>query len=146
MNTSIVVLLSRKGSVIHSVASSATVAEAVRVMNQRQVGSVVVLEVGRLVGIFTERDVLTRVVGAGRQPANTCVADVMTHDVKTISPHTSVEEVMSLFTDRRCRHIPVVDDSGTMLGLISIGDVMRWLVDAQSAEVDHLRHYIAGSY
>jgi CBS domain-containing protein len=147
MNTSIVVLLSRKGSAVYSVTSSATVAEAVRMMNQRQIGSVVVLHAGQLEGIFTERDVLSRVVAAGRMPATTSVADVMTRNIITVSPHATVEEVMNIFTEKRCRHIPVVEeDTGVLVGMISSGDVMRWLVDSHRAEADHLRHYIAGSY
>lgn len=147
MNTPIALLLSRKGSSVYSVPALATVADAVHVMNLHKVGSIVVTQAGQLVGIFTERDVLTRVVAAGRAPEMTSIADVMTHNPVTISPHATVEEVMSVITERRCRHIPVLEE-GTrrLLGMISIGDVLRWLVESHRAEADHLRTYIHGVY
>lgn len=145
MNTPIAVLLSHKGNAVFSVAGLDTVAEAVCEMSNRNVGSVVVLENGRLIGLLTERDVLTRVVAAGRQPDLTCVADVMTRHPIVVSPRATVEEVMELFTEKRCRQIPVVDeDSDCLVGLISIGDVTRWLVESQRNEVNHLRQYISG--
>jgi len=147
MNTPIAVLLSHKGAMVYSVTGGDTVAEAVREMSFRNVGSVVVLENGRLTGLLTERDVLTRVVAAGRQPDLTCVADVMTRHPVVVSPHATVEEVMNLFTEKRCRQIPVIDeDSDRMVGLISIGDVNRWLVELHRSEVDHLRQYISGGF
>lgn len=136
-------LLSQKGPALYSVAPSVSVADAVRVMNEKKIGSIVVLEGRRLVGIFTERDVLTRVVAAGRIPQVTRVNDVMTGNVYTITPATTIEEVMELFTNRRCRHLPVLDDD-VLVGLISIGDVMRWLIEAHRTEAESLRHYISG--
>ena len=145
MNTPIAVLLSHKGADVYSVAGRDTVAEAVCEMSYRNVGSVVVLENGKIIGLLTERDVLTRVVAAGRQPDLTCVADVMTRHPIVVAPRATVEEVMSLFTEKRCRQIPVVDeDTDRLIGLISIGDVTRWLVESQRHEVNHLRQYIAG--
>lgn len=147
MNTPIAVLLSRKSSGVFSVAVTASVADAVRVMNLHKVGSVVVMQSGRMAGIFTERDVLTRVVAAGRAPEFTNIVNVMTRNPLTVSPQTTVEEVMSLFTEHRCRHLPVVDDvHGELLGLISIGDVTRWMVEEHRAEVDQLKQYIAGGF
>jgi CBS domain-containing protein len=145
MNTPIALLLSRKGSAVYSVPALATVADAVRVMNSHKVGAIVVTHGSQLVGIFTERDVLTRVVAAGRTPDATSVADVMTHKPVTVSPHATVEEVMSVITERRVRHLPVLEDgTQNILGLISIGDVLRWLVESHRAEADHLRQYIHG--
>ena len=147
MNTPIAVLLSHKGPAVYSVTGRDTIAEAVCEMSQRNVGSVAVIENGKLVGMLTERDVLTRVVAAGRQPYATCVADVMTRHPVVISPRATVEEAMNLFTEKRCRQIPVIDEeSDRLVGLISIGDVTRWLVETHRAEVQHLRQYIAGGY
>ncbi len=143
MKTPVGMLLSRKGSVIHSVAPSASVADAVRVMNEHKVGSLVVMENDGVVGMFTERDVLTRIVAAGRNPQTTNVHEVMTAKVITISPATTVEQVMDIFATKRCRHLPVISDQ-KVLGLISIGDVSRWLVDSHRAEAEHLRKYISG--
>lgn len=145
MNTPIAVLLSHKGAFVYSVAGRDTVADAVREMSHRNVGSVVVMENGKLIGLLTERDVLTRVVAAGRQPDLTCVADVMTRHPVVVSPRATVEEVMNLFTEKRCRQIPVIEEEGERLvGLISIGDATRWLVETHRNEVQHLRQYIAG--
>ena len=147
MNTPISVLLSHKGAVVYSVAGRDTVAEAVREMSFRNIGSVVVLENGLLTGLLTERDVLTRVVAAGRQPDLTCVADVMTRHPVVVSPRATVEEVMNLFTEKRCRQIPVLDeDTGRLVGLVSIGDATRWVVELHRNEANQLRQYIAGSF
>lgn len=147
MNTPIALLLSRKSSGVFSVAVTASVADAVRVMNLHKIGSVVVMQAGRLIGIFTERDVLTRVVASGRAPEFTSMVNVMTRDPLTVTPNATVEEVMTLFTERRCRHIPVVDEmDGSVTGLISMGDVTRWLVEEHRAEADQLKQYIAGGF
>lgn len=147
MNTPIAALLSHKGSEVYSVAGRDTVEEAVCEMSFRNIGSVAVVENGALVGMLTERDVLIRVVAAGRQPDMTCVAEVMTRHPITISPRATIEEAMERFTNHRCRQLPVVDDdSGRMIGLVSIGDVTRWLVDSQRHEVHQLRQYISGTY
>lgn len=128
-----------------SVASKVTVSEAVAEMNRHRVGSVLILDEGRLVGIFTERDVLRRVVGAGVDPTRTLVADVMTQGPITIGPETSIEETMRIFTEKRCRHLPVLD-GGKLVGTISIGDITRWMADAHRAEAEHLKNYITGGF
>jgi CBS domain-containing protein len=141
MNAPITAILDRKGRNVFSVSPTMTVAEAVSEMNRHRVGSVLVLDAGQLVGIFTERDVLRRVVGAGVDPKRTLVADVMTGSVITISPEASVEETMVLFTEKRCRHLPVLDH-GKLVGTISIGDITRWMADSHRAEAEHLKNYI----
>jgi CBS domain-containing protein len=145
MNTPVSVLLARKGHSVQTIAASATVADAVRLMNEKRIGSIVVTEHGRLAGIFTERDVLTRIVGAGRDPALTLVAEVMSSDPHTITAMTTTAEVMEIFTQKRCRHLPVIADD-RLEGLISIGDVSRWLTDVHKAEAEQLRQYISGGY
>ncbi|MSU25311.1 MAG: CBS domain-containing protein [Opitutus sp.] len=143
MNTSISNLLQRKGPVVHSVAPTLSVYDAVAEMNRHRIGAIVVLDGERLVGIFTERDVLRRVVGAGLEPKNALVADVMTSGVLTISPDTTVDAAMLIFTDKRCRHLPVVA-AGRLIGVLSIGDITRWMSDAHRAEAEHLKNYISG--
>jgi CBS domain-containing protein len=145
MDTPVAALIERKGSAVHSVVSTITIADAVAEMNKRRIGCILVIDDGRIAGIFTERDVLRRVVGAGVNPKTTLVADVMTRDVHTIPPETSVEQTMVLFAERRCRHIPVVDDCG-LKGLISIGDISRWMADSSRTEAEHLKNYIAGGF
>lgn len=142
-STPISALLERKGSVVHSVPSTVTIAKAVDEMNRHRIGSIVVLEGGRPIGIFTERDVLRRVVGANIDPKVMRVADVMTSNLITISPETTIEETMILFAEKHCRHLPVLSND-RMIGLISIGDISRWMAEAHRAEAEHLKNYIAG--
>lgn len=143
METPVSALIERKGSAVHAVASTITIADAVAEMNKHRIGCILVIDAGRIAGIFTERDVLRRVVGAGIDPKTVRVADVMTKDVHTIPPDTTVEQTMILFAERQCRHIPVVD-GGRLKGLISIGDISRWVAETSRAEADHLKNYIAG--
>jgi len=145
MNVPITAILERKGKNVFSVPPTVTVEDAVAEMNRHRVGSVLVIDSGRLVGIFTERDVLRRVVGAGIDPKRAMVADVMTPGVITISPDSTIEETMVIFTEKRCRHLPVIDH-GQLIGTISIGDVTRWMADAHRAEAEHLKNYITGGF
>jgi CBS domain-containing protein len=143
MNTSIATLLEGKAGAVRTVPSSVTVAEAVQEMNRHKIGSILVMNGPDLAGIFTERDVLSRVVGANLDPKTTPITKVMSGNVLTIAPETTVQQVMDLFTERRCRHLPVVRD-GRLTGLISIGDVSRWVANIHRAEAESLRSYIAG--
>ena len=143
MNVPISALLQRKGAAVHGIPPTLSIFEAVAEMNRLRIGAIVILENGKLAGIFTERDVLRRVVGAGIDPQAVRVSEVMTRDVLTVAPELSVEDVAALFTERRCRHLPVVS-GGNLVGLISIGDISRWVADAHQAEAEHLRNYIAG--
>jgi CBS domain-containing protein len=143
MNTSIATLLEQKGRAVFTIPVDLTVAEAVQEMNAHKVGAVLVMDGLRLAGIFTERDVLRRVVGGGLDPKLTPVTQVMTTEVMTIEPGTTVQVVMDLFTGRHFRHLPVVQNGG-LVGLISIGDVSRWVANAHRAEAESLRQYIAG--
>jgi CBS domain-containing protein len=145
MNTPISALLDRKSSAIYFVAPSLFVTEAVAEMNHHRVGSILVMDQGRLVGIFTERDVLKRVVGAGLDPKVARVNDVMTGNLTTITSHTTVGEVMDIFTNQRCRHLPVMSGD-RLVGLISIGDVSRFMADVHRTECEHLKSYIAGGF
>lgn len=145
MNTHIAAILDRKGRNVFSVPSTVTVFDAVAEMNRHRVGSVMIIDAGKLVGIFTERDVLRRVVGEGVDPKRTPVADLMTADVITITPETTMEETMEIFTQKRCRHLPVIDQ-GRLVGAISIGDITRWVSDHHQAEAEHLKNYIAGGF
>jgi len=143
MNTSIATLLEHKGAAVRSVASTVSVSDAVKEMNRHKIGSVLVMDGARLAGIFTERDVLTRVVAADLDPQSTPISRVMTANVLTIAPETTVQQMMDTFSEKRCRHMPVVKD-GRILGLISIGDVSRWVANSHRAEAESLRQYISG--
>ena len=145
MNAPISAILDRKGSHVYSVPPTVTISDAVAEMNRNRVGAIMVMDGDRLVGIFTERDVLRRVVGAAIDPKTTLVTDVMTAGVITISRDTTIESTMMIFTEKRCRHLPVVED-GRVYGTISIGDVTRWVADAHRAEAEHLKNYITGGF
>ena len=144
MNTSIASLLDGKGRALHAVPVNVTVFEAVQKMNQHRIGAVLVMNGESLAGIFTERDVLIRVIAASLDPRAIPVQQVMTANVLTVEPEATVQQVMEIFADKRCRHLPVVRD-GKLLGLISIGDVSRWLANAHRAEAESLRQYVAGA-
>lgn len=145
MNAPITAILDRKGKTVYAVPPNVSIADAVAEMNRHRVGSVLIIDGGRLVGIFTERDVLRRVVGAGVDPKGTLVADVMTQGVMTITRESTIEETMRIFTEKRCRHLPVVE-GGELVGTISIGDVTRWMGDMHRAEAEHLKNYITGGF
>ncbi len=143
MNTSIATLLEGKGRALHAVPTTVTVFEAVQKMNQHKVGCVLVMNGDNLAGIFTERDVLTRVITSNLDPHLTPITQAMTGNVLTVAPEATVQEVMDIFAEKRCRHLPVIKD-GRLTGLISIGDVSRWVANAHRAEAESLRSYIAG--
>lgn len=138
-------LLQRKGSDVWTTSPTATVLAAAEEMNEHQVGAVVVVEEGgRVAGIFTERDVLRRVVGQRRDPATTRVAEVMTAEVVCCAPETTADEARWAMRMRRIRHLPVADKEGKLIGLISIGDLNADLQATQEQTLFLLHEYIAG--
>lgn len=145
MHTQLAVLVERKGPAVHAVPPSATVLDAVRGMNREKIGALLVRDGERVVGIFTERDVLTRVIDRGLDPAATRVAEVMTSSLVTVGPRTTVGEAMAVVTEKRCRHLPVMDGD-RLLGLVSIGDLTRWVTHHQAWHIEDLVRYITGAY
>ncbi len=138
-------VLADKGRGLHHVAPEATVLDAVGKMNQERIGAVLVCVSGELVGIFTERDVLCRVVAEGRDPAATRVVDVMTPEVVVVRSTTLVEEAMAVVTERRFRHLPVIDD-GELKGIVSSGDLTRQVSRHQEGHIKDLLNFITGKY
>lgn len=145
MSTRIRDVLRRKGEDVYTVGPLATVIDAVNAMNEHRVGSVLVSEAGFPVGIFSERDVLVRVVAAHRDPRQTLVRDVMTTRLYTASADDSLLEVMHLMTERRCRHVPVMEGE-LLVGLVSIGDLTKAIQYNLRQEVRELSSYIGGPY
>ena len=137
-------VLSHKGRQVYTTSTTATVNEAVHLMNDKGVGALLVLHEGRAVGIFTERDVLRRVVDPGRHPSVTRVAAVMTPDPLMVPPSTRVEEAMALMTERRFRHLPIMENN-EVIGIISIGDLMRIVSETQRQEIQRMAEYITGA-
>ena len=122
---------------IHSVGPDASITECVRLMTAGKIGALMVMDGGRLIGIFTERDALNKVLAGNLDPGNTKVSEVMTKDPYCIGPTTTVGDAMQLITERRFRHLPIVDN-GKMLAVVSSGDLTRWLVQDQLGEVQEL--------
>ena len=137
-------LLGRKGSHVWTIGPSATVLEAAEAMNAHRIGALVVTDGDRVVGIFTERDVLQRVVAGRRDPESTRVADVMTAEVVCGAPETTAEEARGAMRDRRIRHLPVADGDGRLAGLVSIGDLNALAQADQEQTIFLLHEYILG--
>jgi CBS domain-containing protein len=135
-------LLRSKGGAVHSTAPDRSVLDAARDMNQHRIGALLVIEDGRLAGIITERDILTRVVAAEKPPAATAVRDVMTAQVLVCEPCTGLDELRSLMRQRRIRHVPVVAD-GRLQGMVSIGDLNTAEAQNLSQTISYLEAYIA---
>jgi CBS domain-containing protein len=136
-------LLERKGSDVFAIEPGAPVLEAIKRMAERGVGALLVMDDTRLVGVVSERDYARKIILQGRSSATTAVRDIMSSHILTVSPATSVEECMRLCTDSRVRHLPVVDDDGVQ-GVVSIGDLVKALIDEQAQEIEQLQRYIAG--
>ncbi|AKS22249.1 CBS domain-containing protein [Xanthomonas campestris pv. campestris] len=135
-------LLGMKQVEVFSVAADAAVIEAIRLMADKSIGAVLVMEGERLVGIVSERDYARKVVLRDRSSSSTSVAEIMSHAVVTVSPADSVEHCMQLMTDGRFRHLPVVDN-GRVQGVISIGDLVKAVIEAQQQDIDQLQRYIS---
>lgn len=134
--------ISLKGGTVASLGPGATVLEAALLMNERGIGSVIVIDKDRLAGIFTERDVLRRVVAEQRDPATTKLADVMTSPVACAAPHTTLDEIRQVMRERRIRHVPLVN-AKRVLGMISIGDLNKAERDVQVETIRYLEQYIS---
>lgn len=145
MNEPIARVLDHKGSDVQAITPDTTVIAAVQRMNERKIGALLVIDGDRPVGIFTERDVLVRVVAAGLDPRTTPVSEVMTRNPVVVRSDVTVKEALFVITQRRCRHLPVVDDDTGVRGLISIGDLTSWLVRDQQRTIEDLHDYMTRS-
>ena len=148
MSTTVGDLLRIKGAKVETIAAAETVLEAIRRMSAKHIGCLaVVTKAGKLSGIVSERDCLWKVIAEGKSPKTNLVKDAMTplKQMKTVAPGQTVEECMSLMTGRRHRHLPVLAD-GKLTGLISIGDVVKFMLDAQQSTIDSLEKYITGTF
>lgn len=137
-------VLADKGRQVFTISKGATVRDAVRDMNAKGVGALLIVHDSQPAGIFTERDVLSRIVAAERDPGETRIGEVMTPHPATARLDMRVEDAMNLMTNRRFRHLPVVDSAGVVVGLVSIGDIMRWVTMHQQSHIEHMTDYITG--
>ena len=146
MNTKINQLLIQKGLDIITIAPGATVFEAIQLMDSKNIGSLLVLNAhGKIAGIFAERDCFRKVVLAGKSSHDVQVKAVMTKKVIYVSPETTVDECMALMTQKRIRHMPVLDNEQKVVGIISIGDLVKFVASEQDAMIRNLEKYIEGS-
>ena len=134
-------LLESKGSTIFAVPPDAPVLEAIKRMAEHRVGALLVMRDNELVGVVSERDYARKVILQGRSSSQTAVSEIMTGTPLTVSPETDVFDCMRLCTDSRIRHLPVVQD-GKVVGVISIGDLVKAVIDAQAEQIEQLQRYI----
>ncbi|MDA3923793.1 MAG: CBS domain-containing protein [Kiritimatiellae bacterium] len=146
MSTPVGHLLLKKGGEIVTIASNDTVYNAVKVMDEKAIGSLLILdEAGKLAGIFSERDCFRKVVLEGKPSKDVQVGDVMTSKIIYVSPDNTVDECMSLMTEKRFRHLPVIDGEDKILGVISSGDLVKYVVNEEDFLIKNLEKYIQGS-
>jgi CBS domain-containing protein len=138
-------VLRQKKTGIWSVPPSTTVYEALEVMAEKEIGSLLVMSDGRLVGLISERDYARKVILMGRSSRETTVDEVMTSPPVTVTPQETVSACMELMTDHRRRHLPVVDGDH-VIGVLSIGDLVNWIVKSHEQTIEQLHGYIAGAY
>jgi len=138
-------ILAKKGGETFSIRPDATVFEAIELMDEKNVGALPVMEASRLVGMISERDYTRKVVLRGKRSREITVAEIMSTDVTTTRRQESVEECLRLMTEKHIRHLPVLDGE-TVAGIISIGDLVKWVIASQSAAIAHLENYIHGGY
>ncbi len=144
-SVSVGTLLDRKGRGVFSIAPEASVYSAIEQMAERGIGALVVLQDGRLAGVFSERDYTRKVILAGRSSRETEVGEIMSTDLVTVAPTDGVNHCLRLMTENRVRHLPVVAD-GFVVGVLSIGDLVKQVIAEQEDTIDHLQSYIAGAY
>ncbi len=138
------ILKSKTSQTVHAIGPDDSVFDALQRMADKRVGALLVMEGDAIVGILTERDYARKIALKGRTSALTLVRDVMTTAVMFVRPNQTSEECMALMTDNRLRHLPVVDDDGKLLGLISIGDLVKDIISEQKFVIEQLEHYITG--
>ena len=136
-------ILHHKGASVWTISPQATVFEAIQLLAKKNIGALPVVENDKLVGIFSERDYTRKVALEGKTSHNTKVRDIITTNVATISPSDTVEDAMRIMTEKRVRHLPVMEN-GRMTGFISIGDLVNWIISVQSATIDQMESYLAG--
>jgi len=137
------ILKSKPDQIVQTVAPTASVFDAVKLMSEKNIGALLVMQGERIAGIVTERDYARKIILMGRTSKETPVSDIMTSEVMYVRPDQTSDECMALMTENRIRHLPVVDH-GKLIGLISIGDLVKDIISEQRFIIDQLEHYIRG--
>jgi CBS domain-containing protein len=134
-------ILQKKGNAVYTVSPESSVFDALELLEDRNLGALIVTDNGKLLGVFTERDYARKVVLKGRSSRETLVRDIMTERPIVVNMHTTIEQCMELMTDKFIRHLPVVEN-GELVGLISIGDVVKYIIEEKDYIIENLRNYI----
>src|SRR5580692_9831430 len=137
-------VLTHKTSELWSIAPDATVYEAIKLMAEKNIGSLLVMSGGKLAGVITERDYTRKVALHGKTSKETRVREIMPRELLTVTTDDSVEECMRMMTENRVRHLPVME-AGNVVGLVSIGDLVNWIISTQNAQLEQMEQYISGS-
>lgn len=145
MTTAEYVLNSKNNQLIHSISPDNTVFEGIQMMSESNIGALLVIEDERLVGIISERDYVKKVVLENRSSKNTCVSEIMTANVHHVHPDSTIIDCMSLITEMKIRHLPVMENDMKLRGVISIGDIVKVIIADKDLVIDHLIGYITGS-
>lgn len=138
-------MLEEKGHQVWTTSPDSTVYEALKIMAEKEVGALIVLEKDQVVGVISERDYARKVVLKGKSSLETPVREIMTTQVYFVNPDWTAEECMALMTDKRIRHLPVIEEN-KLVGVISIGDVVKSVITSQKITIEHLQNYIMGKY
>jgi CBS domain-containing protein len=134
-------LLRKKGHVVHSISPDSSVYHALELLESKNMGALVVVEDKTLIGIFTERDYARKVILKGRSSKDTIIRDIMTDRPIYVSPDTTIDECMQIMTDKHIRHLPVMDN-GRLTGVLSIGDLVKFVIEEKNFIIEHLENYI----
>ena len=143
MSITVTQLLNKKGKEIHTIAPDATVFDAIKLMSDLGVGALLVMEGSRLVGVISERDYTRKVILKGRSSSSTLVQDIMTKKVICLSPGNNIDECMALMNENQIRHLPIVE-KGTVVGIVTIMDVIKNILSEKEFIIEQMEHYIAG--
>lgn len=138
-------ILKQKGQNVWQVSPDACVYEAIEIMADKHAGALMVVSEGKLIGVVSERDYARKVILQGKSSKQTLVREIMTSPAIFATPYQTVEESMRIMTDNHIRHLPVVED-GVLIGVVSIGDLVKWIISAQQHTISQLNSYIAGAY
>ncbi|MEW6302397.1 MAG: CBS domain-containing protein [Verrucomicrobiota bacterium] len=138
-------ILSQKGGSVYSIAPDAMVYDAIQMMADKNVGALLVMKDEKLMGVISERDYTRKVILKGKLSKQTPVQEIMTSPVITVTPNHSIDECMRLISEKRVRHLPVVDGE-KVVGVVSVGNLVNWIISAQNATINQLQNYISGGY
>jgi CBS domain-containing protein len=141
---SVGMIVKDKGSQIWSIDPAATVYEALQVMADKGIGALLVMQTNKLIGIVSERDYARKIILRGLSSKTTPVSDIMSSPAMTVNPDTTVDDAMHMMTDHRIRHLPVVQSDGKVTGIISVGDLVKWIITSHEQTIEQLESYIAG--